>query len=323
MPSSLALPKRALAGRQVGAIGLGCMGMSWAYAASSNDDVASIATIYEALEQGVTLFDTADVYGEGHNERLVGRALAGRWSEVTIATKCGFVVDDASTMRMHRDGTPEHIHRAVRDSLDRLGTDRIDLYWLHRVDENVPLAESWGAMSELVGEGLVGAIGLCEVTLEEARVAHAIHPVSAIQSEMSLWTRDPIDSGIEAWCQETGAALVAFSPLGRGFLTDQITTSTRFEEGDFRAHNPRFTSGALGANEAILDVVRSTAAAHGVLPAQVALSWLLARGDHTIPIPGTRSARHLESNLAAAHVTLSPDETARLDALPKPVGGRY
>jgi aryl-alcohol dehydrogenase-like predicted oxidoreductase len=314
-------------GPEVGAIGLGCMGMSWAYAASSRDDNESIATIHAAIDLGVNLIDTADMYGDGHNESLIGRALPGRRDQVTVATKCGLVVDDLETISIHRDGSPEHIRAAVRASLSRLRIDIIDLYYLHRVDDQVPIAESWGAMSELAAAGLVRRIGLSEVTTEQAAEAHAIHPVAAIQSELSLWSRDPLGNGdgddLVAWCRQHGAAFVPFSPLGRGFLTGAVDALTTFEQSDLRTQLPRFTASARAANQRIVDLVREIASRHDATPPQVALAWLLAQGGHVIPIPGTRRRQHLRDNLTAAELVLTGDELVRLDNAPMAVGTRY
>ncbi|MFF4158883.1 aldo/keto reductase [Streptomyces sp. NPDC001678] len=311
-------------GPLVGAIGLGCMGMSWGYAESRRDDELSVAVIEQALDSGVTLLDTADVYGDGHNETLVGRVLARRRDEAVVATKVGMVVTDLATRAMRRDGSPAHIRRSVEASLRRLGTDVIDLYYLHRVDPAVPLEESWGQLSELVREGKVRGLGLSEVTVEEADRAHRVHPVSAVQSELSLWTRDAQAPGTDVvgWCAAHGAAFVPFAPLGRGFLTGSFERPD-FEEGDFRATNPRFGDAAFAANLRIVEAVRSVAARHGATPAQVAIAWTLARGEHVIPIPGTKNPRYLADNIGAAALRLSPADLAELDAVPAPVGDRY
>jgi aryl-alcohol dehydrogenase-like predicted oxidoreductase len=328
-------------GPQVSALGLGCMGMSWGYEESARDDPASIAVIHEAIDLGVTFFDTADIYGDGHNEELVGRALEGRRDDVVLATKMGFVMDDLATRKMRRDGSPRHVREAAEASLGRLRTDVIDLYYLHRVDPEVPLAETWGALSDLVAAGKVRQLGLSEVTPAQAAEAHAIHPVAAIQSEMSLWTRDalgvapvpsadgpaPVNAGAQGddvvgWCAQNGAAFVPFAPLGRGFLTGTLTSAT-FEEGDFRGGNPRFAAEAFAANQRIVDAVRAVAERKGVTPAQVAIAWALAQGDHVIPIPGTKKSKYLRENLGAAAVRLTAAELAELDSLPAPVGSRY
>ena len=334
--------QRGFAGTRVGAVGLGCMGMSWAYAESECDDDASVALIREALDLGVTFLDTAQPYGDGHNESLVGRALAGRRDEAVLATKTGLVVVDRTTLQSARRGTPEHVKASAEDSLRRLGTDVIDLYYLHRVDPEVPLADTWGAMAELVAEGKVRGLGLSEVSVAQAGEAHAIHPVAAVQSELSLWTRDalgapggvaggipgdasPAGQGpgdVVAWCAANGAAFVPFSPLGRGFLTGTITTAD-FEDNDFREDNPRFQEAALKANLRIVDVVKAVAERHGATPAQVAIAWTLAQGDHVLPIPGTKKARYLHENAAAADLDLTEADLADLDALPTPVGTRY
>ncbi|MBT2214195.1 MULTISPECIES: aldo/keto reductase [Actinomadura] len=336
------MKNRDFAGRPVGAIGLGCMGMSWAYGES--DDTASIALIREALDLGVTFLDTAQPYGDGHNEGLVGRALAGRRDEAVLATKTGLVVEDEATFKMVRRGTPEHVKTSAEESLRRLDTDVIDLYYLHRVDPDVPLTETWGAMAELVAEGKVRALGLSEVSVAQAAEAHAVHPVAAVQSELSLWTRDALgappaessgpvgmlsvvggtgDAGdVVGWCAANGAAFVPFSPLGRGFLTGTVTT-TDFEDDDFRVINPRFQEEALKANQRIVDVVKAVAERHGATPAQVAIAWTLAQGDHVIPIPGTKKVRYLRDNAGAADLELTEGDLAELDAVPPAVGGRY
>ncbi len=303
----------------VGAVGLGCMGMSWAYGPQERDDDASIEVIRRALDLGVTLIDTADVYGPFHNEELVGRAIAGRRDELTLATKCGLVNVDGE---MKRDGRPEHVRAACDASLQRLQVDTIDLYQLHRVDENVPLAETWGEMAALVEAGKVRAIGMSEVDVAQIEEAHAIHPVTSVQSELSLWTRGPL-ADVVAWCAAHDAGFLPFAPLGRGFLTGTLPTTGDFDETDFRARNPRFTSDALAANQHIVDSVRRVADRLGCTAAQVAIAWLLAQGEHIVPIPGTKKLRYLEENAAAADVRLGPDDLAELDSLPAPVGARY
>jgi aryl-alcohol dehydrogenase-like predicted oxidoreductase len=303
----------------VGAVGLGCMGMSWGYSPQERDDDTSIEVIRRALDLGVTLIDTADVYGPFHNEELVGRAIAGRRDELTLATKCGLVNVDGE---MTRDGRPEHVREACDASLQRLQVDTIDLYQLHRVDENVPLAETWGAMSSLVEAGKVRAIGMSEVDVAQIEEAHAIHPVTSVQSELSLWTRGPL-ADVVPWCAAHDAAFLPFAPLGRGFLTGTLPISGDFDETDFRARNPRFTGDALAANQHIVDAVRRVADRLGCTSAQVAIAWLLAQGEHIVPIPGTKKLRYLEENAAAADVRLGPEDLAELDSLPDPVGARY
>jgi aryl-alcohol dehydrogenase-like predicted oxidoreductase len=316
---------RMFADRYVGAVGLGCMGMSWAYTESERDDRESVALIREAVDLGVTFLDTSDVYGAGHNEQLVGRALEGVRDKVVLGSKVGFVVDPATGLMGH-DGSPVHVREAVEASLRRLGTDVIDLYYLHRVDPKVPLLETWGVMSELVAEGKVGRLGLSEVTVAQAEEAHVLHPVAAIQSELSLWTRDPLGAGgagdVVGWCAANGAAFVPFSPLGRGFLTGTVT-KTNFEHDDMRADMPRFQEGVLEQNLRIVDVVRTVAERHGATPAQVAIAWTLAQGEHVIPIPGTKKRRYLHENTVAAGVDLTDGDLAELDAVPPPVGARY
>jgi len=308
-------------GLMAGAVGLGCMGMSWAYGAAERDDDASVAVIRRAVELGVTLIDTADVYGPFANEELVGRALRGLRGDVVLATKCGLVVEDVATYRIGRDGRPEHVRAAVEASLRRLGTDVIDLYQLHRVDPAVPLEETWGAMAELVRAGTVRAIGLSEVGVTELGRAHDVHPVATVQSELSLWTRDPL-AEVLPWCEANDAAFIPFSPLGRGYLTGAVTAGS-FDDADFRARNPRFTPEALAANLGIVEQVRAVAARHDATPAQVAIAWTLAQGRQVVPIPGTKKLRYLEENAAAAALTLTPQDLADLDALPTPVGARY
>ncbi len=304
-----------------GRIGLGCMGMTWAYGAQERDEEESIATIHRALDLGVRLLDTADMYGPFTNEALVGRAIAGRRDEVFLATKCGLVVEDAAEYVLSRDGRPEHVREAIEGSLERLQTDHVDLYQLHRIDPDVPVEETWGAMAELVREGKVGALGLSEVSVEELERAHAVHPVASVQSEGSLWTRDAF-AEVVPWCAAHDAAFLPFAPLGRGFLTGKLEPQ-QFPPGDFRKNNPRFQKEAMDANLALVERVKAVAERHDATPAQVALAWLMAQGEHVVPIPGTRRRSRLEENVEAVRLTLSAADLAELDALPAPVGERY
>src|SRR3954453_1896557 len=294
-----------IAGRQTGRIGLGCMGMTWAYGAGERDEAESIATIHRALELGVDLLDTADMYGPYTNEELVGRAIKDRRDEAVLATKCGLVVEDEAEYVLRRDGRPEHVREAIDGSLGRLQTDFIDLYQLHRVDPQVPLEETWGAMAELVQAGKVGAIGMSEVAVDELERAQAIHPVASVQSEGSLWTRDAF-AEVVPWCAAHGAAFLPFAPLGRGFLTGALTPQ-KFPPGDFRKNNPRFQPEAMDANLALVERVKAIAERLSATPAQVALAWLLAQGEHVVPIPGTKRRSRLEENAGAAAVELSAD----------------
>lgn len=316
----MSIPTRTLgtSGPAVGAVGLGCMGMSWAYGAAERDDEQSRAVLRRALDLGVTLIDTADVYGPFTNEELVGSALRGRRDEAYLATKCGLVVGEAG---MGRDGRPEHVRAALDASLSRLGTDRVDLWQLHRVDPEVPVEQTWGAMAEQVAAGKALALGMSEVTVDELERAHAVHPVATVQSELSLWTRDPL-AEVLPWCAANGVGFLPFSPLGRGFLTGAVTEGS-FDASDFRARNPRFTPEAMAANAALVDAVRAVAGRLDATPAQVALAWVLAQGEHVVPIPGTKKVGYLEQNAAAADLQLSAQDLAELDALPAPVGARY
>jgi aryl-alcohol dehydrogenase-like predicted oxidoreductase len=315
-------------GRTVGAVGLGCMGMSWGYEESLRRDDESVAVIRAALDLGVSLVDTADVYGAGHNEEVVGRAIRGHRDRVTLATKVGLAVDDLATRAMHRDGSPSHVRAAVDRSLRRLGVDTIDLYYLHRVDPAVPLLDTWSAMADLVAAGKVRWLGLSEVTVGEAESAHAQFPVTAVQSELSVWTRDPLGgpgrdaADLVAWCAANRVTFVPFAPLGRGFLTGRITGAD-FEPSDFRRTNPRFAPEARAANQRIVDVVTDVAHRHGATSAQVAIAWTLAIGGHVVPIPGTKRADYLAENVAAAELRLTPDDLAALDSVPAATGTRY
>lgn len=305
-------------GPPVGPVGLGCMGMSWAYGADQRDDKQSVQVLHRALDLGVTLIDTADVYGPFTNETLVGHGLAGRRAEAFLATKVGLVVGPDGIVK---DGRPEHVREGIDASLTRLQTDHVDLYQLHRVDDSVPLAETWGAMAELVTAGKVRHLGLSEVTAEQCAVAHAIHPVQAVQSELSLWTRDPLAS-VLPWCEANGAGFLPFSPLGRGFLTGTVSANS-FGSEDFRARNPRFTAEAMAANAALVAAIQAVADRLHVTAAQVAIAWVLAQGEHVVPIPGTKKVHYLEQNAASADLVLTADDLAELDALPAPVGARY
>jgi aryl-alcohol dehydrogenase-like predicted oxidoreductase len=312
---------RTVAGRDVGPVGLGCMGMSWGYDPEDRDDARSIGVIRRALEIGVTLLDTADAYGPFTNEELVGRALEGRRDEAVLATKCGLVVEDVAEYVMGKDGRPEHVREAIDASLRRLRTDHVDLYQLHRVDPDVPLEETWGAMAETVAAGKARAIGMSEVGVAELERAQAIHPVASVQSEASLWTRDAF-AEVVPWCAAHDAAFLPFAPLGRGFLTGALAPRS-FGAGDFRKNNPRFQAEAMDANQALVERVKAVASRHGAAPAQVAIAWLLAQGEHVVPIPGTRRVARLEENAAAASLELSTEDLAELDELPEAVGSRY
>ena len=305
----------------VSCLGLGCMGMSQAYGAG--DETESIATIHAAIDAGCTFLDTADVYGAGENERLLGRALAGRRNEVVLATKFGLGRDDPSAPV---DGSPEYARSAIDASLQRLGVDHVDLWYLHRLDPRVPIEETVGAMAEAVDAGKVRYLGLSEVSGRTVRAAHAVHPVTAVQSEWSLWTRDPETTGLLPVLRELGIGFVPFSPLGRGFLTGAIRTPDDFGPDDMRRTLPRFTGENFQRNLDLVDAVRELAAAKGVAASQLALAWLLAQGNDIAPIPGTKRRTRLAENLGAADVTLSAEDLAALDAAFPPdvvAGERY
>ncbi|SKC58265.1 aldo/keto reductase [Plantibacter cousiniae (nom. nud.)] len=309
------------AGPDIARIGLGCMGMSAFYTGAALDDAASTATIHRALDLGVTFFDTAEMYGPYLNEELLGAALGSRRDEVTLATKFG-TIRNSSDGQFGADGSAANVRLSIEGSLRRLGTDVVDLYYLHRVDPGVPIEETVGALSELVTEGKIRYIGLSEAAPETIRRAHAVHPITALQTEYSLWSRDP-EAEILPTVRELGIGFVPYSPLGRGFLTGTIRSLDVLDETDFRRANPRFTGDNLAANIAIVEEVDRIAASLDATPAQVALAWLLAQGDDIAPIPGTKRIPYLEENLGADELSLSADALARLDALRLPAGDRY
>jgi aryl-alcohol dehydrogenase-like predicted oxidoreductase len=304
-------------GLEVSAQGLGCMGMTHAYGAG--DEASGLQTIHRALELGVTFLDTAEIYGPYTNEQLVGRAIAGRRDEVQIATKFGFKLNPDSPWARSVDGSPENVRGAVEGSLQRLGTDHIDLYYQHRIDPDVPIEETVGAMAELVAAGKVRYIGLSEAAPETIRRAHATHPLTAIQMEYSLWTRDA-EAEVLPVLRELGIGLVAYSPLGRGFLTGAIRSMDDLPEDDWRRNNPRFQEDALRQNIALADRVADMADGLGITPAQLALAWVQAKGEDIVSIPGTKSPRRLEENVGAVDVQLSAEDVQALDAV-VPSGG--
>ena len=310
-------------GLEVSAQGLGCMGMTHAYGAG--DEESGLKTIHRALELGVTFLDTAEIYGPHTNEELVGRAVAGRRDEVQIATKFGFRLNPDSPWARSVDGSPENVRSAVEGSLARLGTDYIDLYYQHRIDPEVPIEETVGAMAELVQAGKVRYIGLSEAAPETIRRAHATHPLTAVQMEYSLWTRDA-EAEVLPTLRELGIGLVAYSPLGRGFLTGSIRSMDDLPEDDWRRNNPRFQEDALQQNIALTDQVKALAEERGITPAQLALAWVQAKGEDIVAIPGTKSPTRLEENVGAVDVQLSAQDVEALDAaLPESgiAGTRY
>ncbi|WP_374113149.1 aldo/keto reductase [Leifsonia shinshuensis] len=307
---------------EVSRLGLGCMGMSAFYTGAGTDDAGSIRTIHRAMDLGVTLFDTAEIYGPYTNEELLARAFAGgRRDKVVIATKFGTILHRSKDER-GLDGSPENVRLSVEGSLRRLQTDHIDLYYQHRMDPGTPIEETVGALAELIEEGKIRHYGLSEAAPETIVRANAVHPVTAVQTEYSLWTRDP-ESEVLPTVRELGIGFVPYSPLGRGFLTGSIRSLDQLAEDDFRRFNPRFEGDNLEANIRIVEEVDAVAREAGAAPGQVALAWLLSKGDDLAPIPGTRRVENLEQNVAAADLDLTPEQLARLDRVAAPVGDRY
>lgn len=309
------LPTRRLGrnGPSVSALGLGCMGMSFAYGPA--DETESLATLDRALELGVTFLDTADVYGPHTNEELLGRSLKGRRERVFLASKFGIVSDPAQPGARGVNGRPEYVRSSVEGSLTRLGTDHLDLYYQHRMDPKVPVEDTVGAMAELVAQGKVRYLGLSEPSAATLERAHAVHPITAVQNEYSLWTRDPERNGVLDTCARLGIGFVPYSPLGRGFLTGAIASASQLRSDDFRLTTPRFQGDNFARNLELARQVERLAADKGCTPAQLALAWVLAQGEHIVPIPGTKRRKYLDDNVGALGVTLSADDRTRLDAL--------
>jgi len=313
---------RKLRDLEVSAIGLGCMPMSWGYNVADADRNEIRATIHRALELGITLFDTADVYGPWTNEEILGEYLVkdGLRDKAIIASKCGLTPVNMTSYG--KNGKPDYVRQACEDSLGRLGTDYLDLYQLHRVDPEVPIEETWGALAGLVEAGKVRYIGLSETTVEETAKCHAIHPVTSVQSEFSIWTDEHVKNGVIKYCADNNIGFLPFSPLGRGFLTGTVTADT-IADGDFRSANPRFTAQAIADNQKIVDGIAVIAARHSATPAQIALAWILAQGTNMVPIPGTKRRKWLEENAAAVNIVLTAQDLTDIAALPRPTESRY
>jgi len=317
------MERRHLGDLEVPALGLGCMGMSAFY--GSTDEGEALATLDRAIELGCNFFDTAEMYGPYTNEELLGKAFAGRRDDVVLATKFGLRLAPTAENPTNRvlDGSPDNVRRAIEGSLSRLGTDHVDLYYLHRVDPGTPIEETVGAMAELVSEGKVRHVGLSEASADTLRRAAGVHPITALQTEYSLWTRD-VEPEILPACRELGVGFVPYSPLGRGFLSGRFKSPDELDSDDFRRHGPRFLGEALEKNLALVAKVEELASEKGCTAGQLALAWVLAQGDDVVPIPGTKRRSYLEENLGALDVELTADDLARIDSeLPAATGGRY
>jgi aryl-alcohol dehydrogenase-like predicted oxidoreductase len=320
LATSTDIPSRMLGPVQVGAIGVGCMAMTNVYGPFDEDEAVSV--ISKALDRGASMIDTAEVYGPFTNEELVGRAIAGRRDEVVISSKCGLSESEPGSYKFVPNGRPEYIHNACDGSLRRLGVDHIDIYYQHRLDVNVPIEDTLGAYVELIEAGKIGGIGLCEIDVATLQQATAVCPIASVQAELSLWTREQLDD-LVPWCGLNGIGFVPYAPLGRGFLTGRYRSASDFKEGDFRASNPRFEEDALRQNLRLVDLVGVVAERHGATPGQIALAWVLAQGQHVVPIPGMEKLAYLDENLGAVDVSLTDSDLADLDSMPSATGSRY